>query len=352
MSAKLAAYEHVPPGFEMAIEGGETRTRGLWWNVVLTDDPEAWDGEIRLINEMQRGLGGLTLDQRLIRAQMAELCRLHPLFPRSVDILCEEIGTGRFSRPVKMGCEGRDLLDALGYHDPQSLREQRRARFEDYCRALRMWLDQGRPETPTESKVFGFLGPSASSKEALAEEVVSAIESGEPLTPALRELVEAECREAYGGSIFDVRARLFTCFSCEEGCPRGASAPNCPCCDSMFLDAGLLCARRFDDGGSAIDEFRRFTEENVLAYATAINSWLREEPADPVTSLIKSRYITEGRALEIPKGVHDSLGVKDEAKAWLAACLLKTVKDNQRWHGRAELIDDLPDAASWFREML
>ena len=46
MSAKLVAYEYVPLGFEMAIEKKEVKAWNLWWNVKLTDDPEARDKEI------------------------------------------------------------------------------------------------------------------------------------------------------------------------------------------------------------------------------------------------------------------------------------------------------------------
>ena len=77
MSAKLVAYKYVPPGFEMVIEKKEAKAWNLWWNVQLTDDPESWDDEIKAINKMQDRLGELTEDQRLIRAQMAEFCRVH-----------------------------------------------------------------------------------------------------------------------------------------------------------------------------------------------------------------------------------------------------------------------------------
>ena len=92
MSAKLVAYEYIPSGFETVIKSPDVemgKIWNLWFNVKLTDDPESWDSEIKSINEMQDKLGELTLDQRLIRAQMAEFCRYHPLFPQSIDILCK-----------------------------------------------------------------------------------------------------------------------------------------------------------------------------------------------------------------------------------------------------------------------
>lgn len=90
----------------------------------MSDDPETGDPVINIINKKQEALGGLADEQRLIRAQMAEFCRYHPSFPGSIGILCEEIGTGKFFRPVKMGCEGRWLLESLGCHDEESVNNQ------------------------------------------------------------------------------------------------------------------------------------------------------------------------------------------------------------------------------------
>jgi len=345
------SYEYVPSGFEMVIAEGEIcpgssgGTWNLWWNVKLTDDPEVWDSEIKLANDMQDRLGELTVDHRLIRAQMAEFCRLHPLFPQSVDILCEEIGSGRFSEPVKIGCEGRALLDTLGYHHSQSLEEQRKQILAEYARALEKWVAQDRPENAWESKVFGFLGQPTNSKGAFVEKLIAAIDPEEPSISSLKELGENECRATHS------RFRPFNCFTC-EGSQEGASGSNCQCCYAMILDAGLLCAVAFGAERvkwGAFDEFRRFTEEYILAYSAAINSWLNGAPPQAVTSLTTPRYIAEENALELAERVHCALGEKDEAKEWLAACLLKTIKDNQRWHKRAELLDDFPEATSWFQ---
>ena len=352
MRPKLVAYQYVPSGFEMIIAEEEVKTWNLWWNVKQTDDPEAWDEEIRFINKMQDGLGALTLDQRLIRAQMAEFCRLHPLFPRSIDILCEEIGEGRFSKPVKIGYEGRGLLDSLGYHDDQSLDEQRKNIFTTYARSLKKWIGQGRPENPTESKVFGFLGQPTSSKKTFVEALVSVIDSEEISIFSLMSLSENECRKAHGKWIFDTFAHPVRCFSCEEADPGRAAIPDGQCHYSMILDAGILCSGTFGEQRSTFEEYRCFTQENILAYSVPINSWLREEPPKPATLPKDARYVTEDDASEIAGRVHSSLGERDETKEWLTACLLKTIKDNQRWEERAELIDNYPETTSWFREIL
>ena len=58
------------------------------------------------------------------------------------------------------------------------------------------------------------------------------------------------------------------------------------------------------------------------------------------------------KGLAIGQRVRVALGARDDSKEWLAACLLKTVKDNQRWHDREELIDGFPAASSWLAKRL
>lgn len=356
MNTKLMAYEYVPLGFEIVINNTDVEMGtiwNLWYNVKLTDDPESWDSEINLINKMQGRLGKLTVDQRLTRAQMAEFCRLCPLFPRSIDILCKEIGYDRFSKPAKMGCEGRGLLDSLAYHDQASLNEQQKEILSEYVRSLKKWLRQGQPKTSTESKVFGFLGQPTDSKVALVEKLVHMADSDEPSVSSFMMLTGDMCKETHKDFQILARAsylgRPFNCFKClsNEG-----DIPKCQCCYSLLLDSGLLCAGTAGEIRLVLDEFRRFVEENILVYSVAINSWLKEEPLKHVTWLKNARYISKDSTSRIAERVHASLGEKDEAKEWLAACLLKTIKDNQRWHKRTELIDNFPEATSYFREIL
>jgi hypothetical protein len=356
MSAKLVAYVHVPFGFEIVIGNKDVemgKIWNLWHNVKLTDDPESWDSEINLINKMQGRLGRLTVDQRFIRAQMAEFCRVCPLFPRSIDILCKEIGDDRFFKPVKMGCEGRGLLDSLGYHDQESLNQQVKEILAEHVKSIEKWLEEGQAETATESKVFGFLGQPNRGKVASVEELVGSISSGELSVSSFRKLAEDVCKESQRDSVNLVceryRGRPFNCFGC---LPEDASVTKCQCCFSMFLDASLLCVGTSGEERSMLDEFRSFIEENILAYSVAINFWLREEPMKHFTWLGDARYVSKGSASRIAEGVHFSLDEKNEVKEWLVACLLKTIKDNQRWHKRTELIDNFPEATSWFEEVL
>lgn len=349
MMSKLVAYEHIPFGFEMSIENTEGRIWNLWYNVQLTDDPESWDNEVRSINKMQKKLGKLSLDHRLIRAQMAEFCRVHPLFPESIAILCKEIGEERLSKPVKVGCEGRNLLDSLGYHDSESLNKQRKEIIKTHLMSLSKWLEKGRPESSTDSKVFGFLGGSSHEKEDWVKNLIRLMESNRPLVPSVLQLVEEACNRK--DKDFMVKARTnymgrpFNCFKCEEGA-------KCGCHFSMFIDSGLLCIGTLGEERSMLKEFGHFIQENILAYSVAINSWLEEASPNDIMTVTATSYINENKALDIASKVHVALGEKNETKKWLTACLLKTIRSNQRWHKTTELIDSFPQATSWFRETL
>jgi hypothetical protein len=354
MKPKLLAYEYVLAGFETLIENEDVemgKTWNLWHNVKLTDDPESWDDEIKMVNKKQNKLGELTTDQRLIRAQMAEFCRVCPLFPKSIEVLCKEIGENRFSTPLKIGCEGRDLLDSLGYHDMPSLNEQRKEILENYAHSMKHWLEQHQPKTSIDLKVFGFLGQPTDKKVVSVEKLVHFINPGEPSVSSFRKLTEDMCKETQKDPVNlacdRYKGRPFNCFEC---LPKDASTTKCQCCYPMFLDAYLLCAGTSSEERSMLDEFRRFVEENILACSIAINSWLKQTPSKPVTTIITTRYISTDKAKEIAQNIHSLLGEKDEAKEWLTACLLKTIKDNQRWHKRTELIDNFPEAPSWFRK--
>lgn len=348
MSGKFLAYEYVRPGFEMIIDKNQVSTWNLWWNTKLTDDPEAWDDEIRLINEIQGGLGELTEDQRLTRAQMAEFCRYNPLFPQSIDILCKEIGEGRFRGRAIMGCEGRGLLDSLL---GQQVGDQWKDILKEYALSLENWLVQDRPQTVRESKVFGFLGKPTDGKRDIVKKLISVIRADEPSAYSLMKLSESVCKDASADSKA-LRNRPFNCFGCQAGVSEKTSAPECPCCYTMYIDASLLCAGMSNEKGTALGLFKRFAEENILAYSLAIDSWLRKESPKPVTTMTPTIFLDKASAIQISKGVHSSLGTRTGTKEWLTACLLKTLKDNQRWHGGKELIDGFLDHVSWLQNKL
>jgi len=348
MSVNLVAYEYVPHGFEMVIDNSEGKIWNLWYNVQLTDDPERWDNDVRSINKLQGKLGDLRVDHRLIRAQMAEFCRVHPLFPESVSFLCKEVGDEHFSKPMKIGCEGRDLLDSLAYHDSESLKEQQQEILKSYVESLKKWLDKYQPESSYDSKVFGFLRTPTKEKRAWIENLIPLIDTNKPWSLSIQPLVKDACKK--NGKDFLVKAhkdylgRPFNCFECGEGA-------KCGCILSMFIDSGLLCMGTLNEKRSMLDEIRRFIQENILALSFAINSWLEGAPSRNIMKL-KPSYFAKEQALEIAHRVHDSLGEKNEVRVWLAAYLLKIVRSNKRWHKTTELIDDFPEATSWLEKVI
>ena len=124
------------------------------------------------------------------------------------------------------------------------------------------------------------------------------------------------------------------------------------------MAAGIVCVSLLygrcspEDDLTCVDELsyelhRRFQEEYIMAYVSAVNSWLEEKPVANILSKCSCKYLNDEIYEKIFEKVNASLGSQDPAKTWLAACLLKTLKSNQRWHDTHEVIDDFPETASW-----
>jgi hypothetical protein len=368
MSTELFPYEYVPAGFEIVIDfdsGSESWIQGqicpsskggiwnLWWNTTLSDNPETWDDEVKAINRMQTSPNKLKDDYRLIRAQMAESCRFHPLFPQSIDILCQEIGIGRFSSSLRLGCEGRGLLETLGKQNSQTLDDQRRESLTGHLQALTKWLAQSPQENAIDSMVSGFLGQPTDSKIIFVKELIATINPEEPSIVAIREICRQQCIKTHGESAVTSDAFPHYCFKCEQS---SREIPNCQCCHIMLLNAALICTGVFGEErplGKEREFFEQwgFVEENILAYAAAVNSWLSGTLPESVKWPLDGGYVTSDSASQIAQRVHSSLDKKDEFKEWLAACLLKTLKGNQRWLNAPELIDNYPEVTSWLTEL-
>lgn len=176
----------------------------------------------------------------------------------------------------------------------------------------------GIPDNHIDTKVFDFLGEMTERKSPMIKELCDSIDPGDNKIISLMTLSEKFCNDAQGLS----GLRPFNCFKCLQ---EDVDVPGCKCSYAMVIDDAALLSI----GGAGKDAFKRNIEENVLAYCTAINSWLNDEPPN-----------------DAEKKVHASLGEKNRTKEWLAACLLKTLKDNQRWHEGQELIDKHPEAVS------
>jgi len=346
--ARLLSYEYIPAGFEIVIENKDVETGkiwNLWFNITLSDDPEKWDEQIIFINDMQKKLGELSLGQRLIRAQMAELCRRHPTFPRSIDVLCKEIGSCSFSKPLNFGCEGRYLLQILGYHSFDDQTRCLNRILGDYVQSLRKWLERKPPNSSTDYRLFGYLGQISNSKIMFVRQLLSLISSESPSISSIAEAARCKC---------DIkRQKPFwpSCFGTPSECwPQGYVWNGKLCCFFNFIYAGLLCAGIDGDDKAMRDEFLRFIEEETLANSFALNFWLKSREPNIAKWLEDAKYVSRDVALRIAQNVKLYLGRKAPVKEWLAPCLLKTVKDSHRWSNRVEPIDHFPEATDWFTQ--
>ncbi|MBN1352854.1 hypothetical protein JXJ21_25925 [candidate division KSB1 bacterium] len=340
--------DFVPCGFEIVIDNQDAemgKAWNLWFNVTLSDHPEKWDSEIEAINKMEARLKPRSRNQRFIRAQIAEFCRFHPSFPHSVEVLCEAITTGSLSMSISAGCEGRGLLQSFGYHDEESVAIEVTAYIMQLANALRKWQQQQIPRTTIDRKCFGFLGVPTPVKRRFIEKLLPALESaGNSILP-LRELCRALCLQ-FQGSIRK-QCRPFNCLDC---LPANETSPMCKCTSAMLPDAALLYSGLEDDGDTLCREFNRFIQENSLAYAIAINAWLENEPCQVPEAFDSGKYVSGDDAIQISDRIRKLLGARDDAKEWLAACLLKTVKSNQQWHKTEQLIYDYPESTTYLRK--
>ena len=343
-TARLLEYRYVHPGFDIVIGNDDVemgKVWNLWFNVTLTDEPRKWDAQIRALNDIERTLGGLTVEQRLIRAHMAEFCRFSPSFPTNVGILCSEIGQGALSTPIAIGCEGRGLLNCLGYHDAQSEDRQRINMLTRYGESLKRWLGRDKAQTPLDYKVTGFLGEATERKREQVEELRLVVGSASESILPLRKRCADTCMASRG-------TRPFNCLNClgEREC-----RPACQCSYAMLIDASLLCADDHEGTGNRAQHFRRFHEENILTFAVALNAWLEQRDPKVPDSLAKGQFVSQDYVQDVARRVSLSLGTKDRVKEWLAGCLLKTITANQRWHRGEELIDRCPEATSWLKRV-
>lgn len=343
---RLMAYPYVPPGFEMVLseEDGVTLLSpgsgggcwGLWFNVSLSDDSASWDDEVQRLNQLQVTLPALSDDQRLVMAQMAELCRYHPLFPGSVEIIISNIGAEKLLDASNMGCEGRGLLTKLGVHSEKLLAEQSRRVALNFSRVLRKALRGDEAVSPLEKKYSLLVKQIGSDSRGTVSWLADVLARGEPETKSFRELCSAHGDLAYEDA--PPTGRPFHCFRCEQ--------ESGQCCFSQQTEATLLCTSGMETGETR-KLFRRFSEEYVLAYCDALNSWLTDlPPVNPWTD-IDTLYVDEAEAQTIAEETAETLGEKTPLKVWLAGCLLKTLKSNQRGHSHEELLDGVPGAVSW-----
>lgn len=344
----LLPRQYVPPGFELALRHGEALCTSSWWNVWLSDDPAAWDGAVLRLNARQSALGALCDDLRLVRAHLAEFCPRHPRFPHSADLILAEIGAERPLYHVLLGCEGRGLLQSVGWHSDETIADGREDIRQMYAEALGRWLACEAGDSVGDVRVSGFLGAHSAGRAQVARELLALLGNSLPALATLAGVTRAIC-----GRVIDLE-RLpkpapfpFGCFGCAA--VTNASGYEATGCNiGMLLDAALLCAgAEAGDVTTLSERHRRFRQEQVLAYAAAVNAWLTAEPALLFAWPSGTIFVDQERSLAVMRRVNELLGAHSPAKDWLAGCLLRTLVGNRSRPGRAELLDRYPQATGW-----
>jgi hypothetical protein len=347
---KLLKYNRIPVGFEMVydpnnIEAG--KFWNLWFNITKTDNPKFWDREILQINRLQKKLECLPINIRLLRSHIAEFCRHHPLFPINIDLLCEEIAKKGLSNDYKIGCDGRDLLESLGYHCSNKLYQQQKETLKKFSTSLLKWLDDKDPNSPEDYKIFGYFGSKDKKKEDFAIELVSILTCNETSIKKIRNLMRPLLNEFETSNYIPLY-----CINCN-----GVNKNRCvyiyectnTCCVLQLIFAGLLCINGFDNEISIYDEFSRFSEEYILAYANALLSWMKS--SDFTNNWIENpTYCSKKSYLNIHKRINNKLREKNDIKVWLSSCLLKTIKDNRK-PKRSTLVDNYIEMGKWIDDL-
>ena len=251
------------------------------------------------LNQLQITLPPLSDDQRLVRAHVSELCRHHPLLTGSVERIIRNVGAEKLLDASNVGCEGRELLRTLGVQTEKQRAEQGRVMALNTSRALRKALRGDRPVSPLDRKSSSLSGQIDSDSRGAVSWLADVLARGEPETKSFRELCSAHGHRAIEDAPPTGRPLHCFCYEQESG----------PCCFSQQTEATLLCLSGME-AGEAGKLFRRFSEEYVLAYCDALNSWLADLPAVNPWADIEALYVGEEEAQAIAEETAEALGEK------------------------------------------
>ena len=351
MTAEFIRREYAAPGFEAIVDGNEVQHWGLWFNVSLSDNPDAWGERVHRLNALQRSLDNLSEGQRRVRAHMAEYCRRDSSFPESVELLCREIAHGDIDPDgegiTRLGCEGRMLLDRLGVTTRSQGDSACGTAVRGYAAAVSAWREGREPETPLDRRVALFLGePIQATADALSA-LASELHSESMTRQVLREAASTCCVGARSEEVLEGPPHPVYCLVCDDW---ATESPRCACAPARVLDAALLSVGPWADRDAMAGAFRSYIEEYNLAYALGLNAWLTGKDWAEELWPETSRVLNVGDASALAGRLGAILGLRGSAspeRVWLVGCLLQTIAANQRWHKAAELLDVVPQATSW-----
>jgi hypothetical protein len=362
----FAPYEKTQPGYELVsaavcepgLLGGMFEDAGEdYFQVPLWDlwdrrgDPAASDPQKQRINEMQRSLGALSEDARLIRIQIACLDRCYFTFPANVDLVLGSIADGKPNLDARISCEppwNNSLLPLLRRRRKQvaqdaAVLEARCARVRAYIAILSGWAEEHDPADLEHAvpeyvelarRIYRQLGAPSTLKQLYVQKLVWMLglwayparytperwERHSKMAKVYGELIPRELNGAQ-----DTISPLID-----------RNDDNGSCHHSFFrhIDHQMALIGGGGDLPGAGEERRRI-HGAITNYVHVLGSWLAR------------RSIAETVAIwpacgEVVAPVYQVLGEPTPLKRWLVACLWKRLQDHMAWRGRGAL-DEQPE---------
>lgn len=360
----LAPYEKTEPGFELlearAVAGG----RGL------ETFPVDQDGCIRValwnadpvrqrIDDMQRALGPLDDEARLLRLQAAALERCYWTFPGNVDLVLDGIGQGRVNLDEGISCQPpwttllavlrrrrNHPLAGLGIaplHHQQACAPQDDARqklIRAYVTILTWWCAEGRPDilkgelaahAELAETIYRRLGPATRLKQLYVHKLIWNLSFwAYPHVPGGRPWGEFFAF----GNVYDEAIRDELGGRKDVVSPLIASNNNYGTCHHAFFRHVDHVIAHIGAGRSVVlpgaGRERERIESVVTNYVHAMGSWLAGREEDEAVAIWPPGGDTVRR-------VYSLVGGATPVKRWLVACLWKDLQDRQADCGRGEL---------------
>jgi hypothetical protein len=364
----LGPYDQTQPGFEVVLGSGpgdqsigDGHCRLCLWDIwEKKKDPAEADPQKQKINEMQRALGRLDDDTRLVRIQMACLTRCFYTFPVNVDLVLDGIASGQPRLDAEMSCEPpwvglrlillrrRDRSTGGSAPDQQGLdplEDQRDSQIRAYATILTWWsaagsLDCLKAELPAHADlaetIYRRLGEPTKLKWLYVQKLCAnlnrwgmpglAWERWVEMGAELGNAYDAAIQQALGGQE-DRISRLID---------RNNDVGSCHHAFFRHVDhiiAHIGAGRPVTLPGAG-QEGKRI-RDTVTNYVHALGSWVAGRKLKETIEIWPACEDVATRA-------YDMLGKAAPVKRWLVASLWRKLQDHEVKHGRGAL-DDQPE---------
>jgi hypothetical protein len=371
----FAPYEKTRPGFELiradvcedGLVGEEFKDAGDgYFEVCLWDighwargekkgqpggDPADSDPEKQAINAMQRALGPLSDDDRLIRIQAACLNRCYYTFPRNIDVVIDGIATGKVNINEPISCDPpwcNSLLPLLrrrdkhpgggddhGSHERRSLVRAYVTILDSYLasRRLQDLQEQLPAQAELSETIYRRLGPPTPLNRLQVTRLRNAL--------TMWSFRPGDGAYAYVLRIEEILAEVVRGETGDGEDPFGkliGKLHNGLCHQFFFRRLDHLIAhagagRQCELPG--VGEGRKFVIGTLVNYIHTLGSWVTGRSPDEAAGIWPPCRQDACR-------IYEKLGQPTPRKRWLAACLWKNLQEVQSWAGRGPL-DEQPE---------